>query len=194
VPRRLAALTQEAVRFVMQELRIPWPWVALTLIEDCRLDAHTDLTGETFPDRTFHFRQAVVVPALCLLPIPGESMEEQHERLAEAWRTSEAAGRAALAAVSQNERRGRGPKKKADRLQDYGRWVYETEYRSPTRSRHALGRELPVHLAHEHAAVCDCYKVISAGIREAHRLFALCAVTWDTLRSPARQPKRPRGK
>ena len=66
--------------------------------------------------------------------------------------------------MSQNERRG--PQKKADRLQDYGRWVYETEYRSPTRSRHALGRELPVHLAHGHTAMCDCYKIISKGIRK----------------------------
>jgi hypothetical protein len=199
----------------MQELRIPWPWVAFTLMLDVGLDVFTDLTGQTVPDRTFHAREIMVAPPLVLLPVPGESMEEQQERLTEAWRSSEAAGRAALAAASRGPRGG--PKKKAGRRQDYGQWLYETEYRRPKRSRHALGRKLPVHLAHGHTAVCGCYKTISAGIQEARRLFALCAVTWDTLRPPAppgpvrrrrrrtssratqreasvRQPTRPRGK
>jgi hypothetical protein len=98
---------------------MPWPWVALALLEDCRLDVHTDLTGEPMPDRRLDARQIVIVPPPHLAPIPSGPMEVQLERLADARRRIEAEGRAALAEASQGQRRG--PKKKAERLQDFGR-------------------------------------------------------------------------
>jgi hypothetical protein len=191
---------EQAMRFVKQDLRIPWPWVAFTLMLDGGFDVFTDLTGQTVPDRTFHARELVLAPPLVLLPIRGESTEEQRERLEEAWHRLEVHEREVREASSLEA--SRAPKNQGAFLQ----WLYEADYRVPKRSHAELGRTLVAHGDKAHTGVCDCYKVIGRGIKEARRLFDLCSVTWDTLRATttvrpakrrrartsARRRKRPR--
>jgi hypothetical protein len=199
--RRLAI--HQARRFVEKDLRMPWPWVAQILLQDCLFDAFSEITGHPL-DRTVRAGRNVVAPPLHLKPIPGESTEEQRQRLAEACLRLEYAEQRAIDETRAG--RGRAPKNRGAIYQDYGRWLYEAEYRVPRRSYHALGRELAVHRDHAHPAVCDCYKTVSRGIKEARRLFGLCAVTWDSLGparsirrlrrtiSPRRRCQRPRGR
>ena len=185
VPAPILAV-EHAMRFVEKDLQMPWPWVAVVLLQDCLFDAFSEISGEPL-ERTVHAKSIVIAPPLHLTPIPGESTEEQRQRLADAWSRLEFAEQRALDGTRTGRRRA--PKNRGAIHQDYGRWFYEAEFRVPRRTHHALGRELAVHRNHAHPVVCDCYKTVSRGIKEARRLFGLCAVTWDAL-GPARPIRR----
>jgi hypothetical protein len=168
---RRRAPSRDLRRFVKETLRIKWPWVLYELQD--RLDSASSGVTKGSASRRQE-TPIVLAPPLLLLPVDDETNLMQRGRL-----------EAALARLAEAERkaaadRRRGPRNQGGPQQRHGRWLYEMEYAKPRRTLAEIGRGLEAHRLHRHRPVCNCYKVVKRGVREACRLLNLCAITWET--------------